>query len=53
MIGAYIIVVFVNNIMIIFISSFAFSVQWEMTKGADIIQTKFHKSIIKSRVGFH
>ena len=31
------------------VERFAFSCVWEMTKEADIVSTKFHKSIIKSR----
>ena len=30
------------------VERFAFSCVWEMTKGADIVSTKFHKSIIRS-----
>ena len=31
------------------VERFAFSCVWEMTREADIVSTKFHKSIIKSR----
>ena len=31
------------------VERFAFSCVWEMTKEAEIVSTKFHKSIIKSR----
>ena len=31
------------------VERFAFSCIWEMTRGAEIVSTKFHKSVIKSR----
>ena len=33
------------------VERFAFSCVWEMTREAEIVSTKFHKSIIRSSVG--